>query len=136
MASSELFTPWPPAAVSEPDRPDYRNDRKPGPVPGFSYPNDGNGMAYKRWITNCTADDAFSYLMRYSAENPDKSYTIGRPHPAGPSEFVVYNIGLNGTYIPIRTRSDGYTVEQLESFDYRAIYELVDDPYLRDRSDI
>jgi hypothetical protein len=93
-------------------------------------------MAYKRWITNCTADDAFSYLMRYSSENPDKVFTIGRPHPTNPSEFVLYNIGLHGTHGPIRVQSDGYTVEQLESFDYRAIYEWVDDPYLRDKSDI
>ena len=39
---------------------------------------------YKKWITNCTEDSAFEYLVRYTVEQPDAFFTIGPPHPVRP----------------------------------------------------
>ncbi len=82
-------------------------------------------MMYKRWMTNCRADDAFEYLMKYSAEYPDRSFTIGRPHP---TNFVPYELDDFGSIrsVTVIGSRRGFTTEELEDMDYRAIYECHD----------
>ena len=81
-------------------------------------------IRYKRWVTNCTAEDAFEQLIKTCAKDPDGCYTIGPPHETVSlcrDARVIYHIGVNSYSIPSR----GLTVEELENMDYRAIYECV-----------
>lgn len=85
-----------------------------------------------RWVTNCSSEDAFEYLMRYSAENPEKSFTIGRPKG---TEDLVFDYDGIREFDRILIPSRGFTVAELETMDYRAIYECDLQPG-RDNSDI
>ena len=71
---------------------------------------------YKRWVTNCSADTAFEYLMDYSYKNLDKKYTIGRPHDT----FYIDQLWFDPDS---KTKSRGCSTEELEAMDMRGIYE-------------
>jgi hypothetical protein len=79
-------------------------------------------IIYKRWVTNCTAEDAFEQLMKTCANDPDGCYTIGPPHEPVSlcrGTKLVYHVGNRSYSVPSR----GLTVDELEKMDYRAIYE-------------
>jgi hypothetical protein len=74
---------------------------------------------YKKWITNCSADMAFEILMSYCARYPDRFFVIDGPHAAPPITTII-SLG-DGNYEP--HTSKGYSVEELEGYGYRAVYE-------------
>lgn len=73
-----------------------------------------------KWITNVGNDNAFTYLMKYCMENPDKHYMLGRPSATKPGEFVYCYTDGSSTIIKI----PGLTVEQLERMNICGLYEV------------
>lgn len=70
-----------------------------------------------KWITNVGNDNAFTYLMKYCIENPDKHYILGRPAATKPGEWY-----LDGSSTIIK--SPGLSVEQLERMNICGLYEV------------
>ena len=73
---------------------------------------------YKKWITNCEADPAFEYLVKYCSENPGKQFTIGPPQ----ATQSTVNFMHDGVKMVLVT-SPGCNVEMLERWNFRGIYE-------------
>jgi hypothetical protein len=78
-------------------------------------------MRYTRWITNCTHNDSFEYLVRYSKDQPDKHFNIGPPYPVGPHTSMYY-LDIAGSK-PIYIDTPGFTTEQLENMGLCGLYE-------------
>jgi len=76
---------------------------------------------YSRWITNCSTNDAFGYLMKYCNENPEKQYYIDRPAASPPMTFYLWHGDKSAPFV-----SNGFSVEELEEMDSRGIYEWIE----------